>query len=137
MSPPLAPERRIADDIARKAAIISPLVVIVAGLIRGIDGAVSAGIALALVAVNFVVSSIIMTWFARGGPGAVAGAVLFGTAFRLGVLFVAILGLSKVAWIDVPTLVIVIAFSHLGLLVWESRSLGFNSNYLTFPGNKE
>ncbi len=44
-----AVERDIAIDIVKRGLLISPAIILVAGLLRGVDGAVSAGIALGIV----------------------------------------------------------------------------------------
>ena len=49
-------EREIASDLVKRAAMISPVIVIVAALIGGRDAAASAAIGLALVSVNFLIA---------------------------------------------------------------------------------
>jgi len=128
---PVAPERRVADDLVRKAILVAPALVLVVGLVRGVDGAVGAAIALVLVAANFTASSALISWFSRLGVGALAGAVMLGYALRLLVLFVAVVLLRELAWVDVPALVVVLAGTHLGLLFWETRSVSLTA---AFPG---
>ena len=49
-----AVEREIALDIVKHGLMVAPVVVLVAGSIRGWDGAASAAIALGIVLVNFL-----------------------------------------------------------------------------------
>ena len=51
-------EREIATDLVKRAAMISPVVVLVAGLIDGWSGAASAAIALLIVSVNFLIAAV-------------------------------------------------------------------------------
>jgi hypothetical protein len=130
---PVAYESQIARDLVRRAAILSPLVVIAVGLLRGVDGAVSTALGLALVAVNFLLSARLIGWAAGRGAAAVQGAVLGGYIVRLVALLGIVLGLERVPFVDVPVLVITIAVAHLGLLVWEVRYVSLS---LAAPGLK-
>lgn len=126
-------ELEVAGDLARRAAIIGPLVLLVAGLVRGVDGVVSALVALVLVALNFLVAARLIGWSAGKGLGAVYAAVLGGYVVRLGALAGIVVGLERVSWIDLPVLVVTIAVTHLGLLVWEMRYVSLS---LAAPGLK-
>jgi hypothetical protein len=126
-------ELEIARDLTRHAAIVGPLVLLAAGLVRGVDGAVSALVALVLVAVNFLVAARLVGWAASKGLGAVYGAILGGYVLRLGALAAIVVGLERVSWIDLPVLVVTIAVTHLGLLVWEMRYVSLS---LAAPGLK-
>jgi len=130
---PVAYESRVARDLARRAALLSPVAVLGLGLLRGFDGAASAAIGLALVAVNFVVSARLIGWAAGRGVAWVQGAVLGGFIVRLAALLGIVLGLERLPFVDVPVLVITVAVAHLGLLVWEVR---FVSLSLAAPGLK-
>lgn len=126
-------EGEIARDLARRAALVAPGVVLLAGLVRGVDGAVGAAVGLALVAVNFLVSARVITGAARRSSGAVMGAVLGGYVLRLVVLLGIVLALQQVPGVDIPALVVTIAVTHLALLTWELR---FVSLTLGDPGLK-
>jgi hypothetical protein len=127
----VTPEREVAVDIAKHGVIIAPAIVLVAGLVRGWDGAASAAVAIGIVVCNFLAAAWIMSRAARGGPGAVAGAALGGYVVRLAVIFVALLLLKDLSWIDLPTLGIVLVGTHLGLLFWETKYLSMS---LAAPG---
>ncbi len=124
-------EREVAVDIARHGLIAAPVIVLVAGLVRGSDGAASAAVAICIVILNFLAAAAIMSRATRGGPGAVAGAALGGYVVRLGVIFVALLLLKNLGWIDLPTLGIVLVATHVGLLFWETKYLSIS---LAAPG---
>jgi hypothetical protein len=130
---PVAHERRIAEHLARHALIVAPLVILGCGLLRGIDGAVSAAIGLVLVMLNFLVSARLIAWGATKGPAFLQGAVLGGFVVRLLALTVVVLGLEQFSFIDLPVLVLTIAITHIGLLMWETRSVSLT---LAAPGLK-
>lgn len=117
-------EGDVARDLARRALLVAPVVVAALGLWRGVDGAASAAIALALVALNFLVSARLITWAAGHSPGAVYGAVFGGIVARLAALTAIVLGLRNLSVVDVPVLVLTIGIAHLSLLVWEAKHVG-------------
>jgi hypothetical protein len=126
-------EAQVAGDLARRALLVAPAVVIVAGLVRGVDGAASALVGIALVALNFMLAARLIGWAAGKSIGAVYGTVMGGYVVRLGALLGIVIGLERVSWIDVPVLVITIAVTHLALLVWEMRYVSLS---LAAPGLK-
>lgn len=134
MSPVPAPpahERAVALHIAGHAALLAPAVVVVCGLLRGAEAALSAAIGLALVALNLLASASLITWGARRSLVVVQVAVLGGFVLRLAALTAVVLALDRFAFVDLPVLVVTIGVSHLLLLVWETR---FVSLTLAAPG---
>jgi hypothetical protein len=130
---PVAHESRIADHMARHAALIAPVVILVCGLIRGVDGAISAAIGLVLVALNFLVSARLIGWAASRSLALLQAAVLGGFIVRLFALTLIVLGLEQFSFIDLPVLVLTIAITHIALLIWETRSVSLT---LAAPGLK-
>jgi uncharacterized membrane protein len=128
-APPV--EREVAFDLARRGLLVSPLVVLVAGLLRGWDGAASAAVGLGIVLVNFLAAAAIMTWAARSGPTALGAAAAGGYVLRLGVILVALFALRDVSWIDLPALGVVLVGTHIGLLTWEAKHVSLT---LAAPG---
>lgn len=126
-------EREVALDIVRRGLMVSPLVLAVAGAIRGWNGVSSAAIALGIVLVNFLAAAAIMTRAAKSGPTAIGAAALGGYVLRLAVILVALVLLRHQPWIDLPTLGIAIVGTHLGLLVWEMKYVSLT---LAAPGLK-
>ena len=126
-------EREVALDIVRRGLLVAPVIVLVAGLVRGWDGAASAAIALGIVLVNFLAAAAIMTRAAKSGPTAIGAAALGGYVLRLAVILVALVLLRHQPWIDLPTLGFVIVGTHLGLLVWEMKYVSLT---LAAPGLK-
>ena len=66
----VAYESDIARDLARRAALVAPLVVLACGLGWGASGAVSAVIGLVLVALNFLGAARVLAWAAPQGGSA-------------------------------------------------------------------
>jgi hypothetical protein len=128
---PEAVEREVALDIVRRGVVVAPVIVLVAGLVRGWDGAASAGVAIGIVLLNFLAAAAIMTRAARGGPTAIGIAALSGYIIRLAVIVVALVLLRHRSWIDLKTLGIVIVGTHLGLLFWEAKYVSLT---LAAPG---
>jgi hypothetical protein len=128
-----APEGAVARDLARRALLVTPLVLIGTGLVWGAGGAASAAIGLALVALNFLASASLIGWAARRSSAAVLGAVLGGYLVRLSVLLGVVLALQTVSWVNVGVLVVTIAVTHLALITWEMRFVSFS---LAAPGLK-
>jgi hypothetical protein len=133
VNPPVAYEGEIARDLVRRMLWVTPLVLLVAGVFRGVDGVVSALIGLVLVALNFLASARSITWVAQRSPGAVMGVMLGGFVVRIGILFAIALALEQVSWIDVPVLVLTVAVMHISLLTWETRHVSLT---LGAPGLK-
>jgi hypothetical protein len=131
--PDVSYEGQVAGDLVRRVLIVSPAVLLVAGLVSGVDGVLSAAIGLVLVSLNFLVSAKLITYTARRSPGAVMGVVLGGYIVRLGVLFGIALALDTVSWIDIGVLLLTVAVVHLALLTWESRHVSLTLGY---PGLK-
>jgi hypothetical protein len=125
-----SPEREIAVDLVRRALPATPVLLLVAGLLRGLDGAWSAGYGLAIVLVNFLLAAALMAWAARISLALLMGVALLGYLVRLGLIFLAVLLVKDAGWVDLMTLGLTIIVAHLGLLFWETR---FVSASLAFP----
>jgi hypothetical protein len=127
-----AVERDIAFDLARRVALVSPAVLVVAFLVAGIEGLAGAAIALAVVACNFFAGALSLAWATKTGNPAVLGAVALGgflvrMAVVVGVLFL----VKDSSAIDFTVFAVVLLVSHVGLLTWETRSLSIS---LAAPG---
>jgi hypothetical protein len=136
LSPDAVPqvEREIGFDLVRRGAIVAPVIVVACGALRGWDGVISAGLAVAIVALNFAIAALIMTRAARsGGPSAIAIGACVGYLIRLGVVLGALILLHHQGWIDLPMFGIVLVATHLGLLFWEMKYLSIT---LGAPGRR-
>ena len=130
-TPPV--EREVVVDMIRRAAPALPVLILVAGLTRGADGAWSAAYAVALVVANFLLAAALVGWAARISPVAMAATAMGSFAGRLVVVTVAFLLVKDQAWVDVVVFGFTLILTHLGLLIWETRHV---SASLAFPGVK-
>ena len=136
MSGPVAGDRvelQVSSDMVKRGLMAAPALILVGGLIWGVDGAWSTGYAIALVLVNFLLSALLIGWAARISLAALMGATLFGYLFRLALIFVAVFVVKDASWISIPAVGAAIIVTHLGLLVWE---LQYVSISLAYPGLK-
>jgi hypothetical protein len=128
-----ATERSVANDIVKRALIITPLALAIGGAFGGFDGAASVAYGLGLVVVNFVLSALLITKTAKISLGLMGAAVLFGYLMRLALIFLAVWLVHDAGWISLPWLGATIIVTHLGLLVWELKYVAMS---LAFPGLK-
>jgi hypothetical protein len=126
-------ERDIAVDLAKKAAIITPIVVIAVGVWRGPDAALGAFLALALVVVNFFASAAILGWTAKHAPHALAGVAMLSFLGRLVIITIIGAGIKQLDIVDFPVFGVTLVVSYLALLFWEMRSISLT---LAYPGLK-
>ncbi len=125
-----AVEREVAFDMIKRGAPALPLVVVVAGLIWGVNGALSGAFAVGVVLVNFVISALLVGWAARVSPAVLMATVLFGFLARMLLLTAAVVAVRDFAWVNLTALSITLLVTHLGLLMWETRHV---SASLAFP----
>ena len=134
-APPVATppvERRIALDVARHGLLVAPAIVLVAGLVRGVDGAASAALGVGLLLLNLLVAAVSLEWAARRSPNALMAVALGGFLLRMTTILVVILAADALfGWADVVVLAVTLFLTHLGLLFWELRSVSLS---LAAPG---
>lgn len=128
-----APEAEIALDLAKRASWVAPVLILAATLGWGIDGGLSAGYAVAIVVVNFLLSAGMLAWAGRISLSFVMGAALFGYLLRLGLIAAAVLLVKDLGWVELVPLGLTLIITHLGLLLWETR---YVSASLAHPGLK-
>jgi hypothetical protein len=126
-----AVERDIALDLVKRGLLVSPVVVLVAGLIQGVEGAIGAALGLGIVLANVLAAAYLVTWAARRSPQAAGVAALSGYVVRLAVIVGALFLLRDASWLDFATLGITLVGAHIGLLTWEARHVTLS---LAAPG---
>ena len=126
-------ERALAFDMLKRGVWVAPLVALGAGAVRGGNGAASAGIAVAIVLVNLLLSALALSWAAKVSPTALMAVALGGFLVRMMLVSAVVFVVRDASWIDLPVLAIAILVTHLGLLFWELR---YVSASLAFPGLK-
>lgn len=130
-SPPV--EREVAGDMARRALPVAPVLLLVAFLVWGVDGALSAGYAVVLVLLNFAVAAAMLSWAGRRSVALLMGVAMFGYLLRLALIAAAVLLVKDQGWVKLVPLGLTIIVTHLGLLFWETRHVAVS---LAFPGLK-
>ena len=128
-----AVEAQVAGAMARRMLPVLPVLVIVAGLIWGPDGAASGAFAVALVLGNLALSAALLGWAARISLALLMVAALGGFALRLFLLTAIVWLVKDQAWVDITALGFTLIVTHLGLLIWETRHV---SASLAYPGLK-
>jgi hypothetical protein len=128
-----APEYELVGDLLRRALPAAPVVVAVAFVFAGLNGALSAGVAVALVVGNLLLAAASLVWAGRISLGLLMGVALGGYAVRIGLLFLIVFLLKDLAWVHLPSLGLTLVVTHLGMLFWELR---YVSASLAHPGLK-
>jgi len=132
-APDVAPEREIAFDLVRRAAIVTPALLLVAFIGWGVDGIASAAFAVGLLVVNLLITAAMLTYAARISVALLMAATLFGYVLRLGILLVAVLAVKDQPWMVMLPFGLTLIVTHLGLLLWETK---YVSASLAYPGLK-
>lgn len=128
-----AVEQQVAWDMIRRGLPVAPVLMLGAGAIWGVDGALSSGYAVLLVMANFALSAAILTFAARISLAVMMSAVLGGYLLRLALVTVAVLAVIHQSWVVVVPLALTLMITHLGLLIWETR---YVSATLAYPALK-
>jgi hypothetical protein len=131
-------ERELAFDMGRRGIWAAPVIVLVALVIWGGDGAWSALVAVAIVIVNLVLAAVSLSWAARRSLTLVMAVALGGFAVRMGLVTVVMLLVKDEPWIDLVALGVTVLITHLGLLFWELRYVSASLAFPALkPGHKE
>jgi hypothetical protein len=128
-----AVEPQVALDMARRVLPAVPVIVVVSGLVWGLDGAASAAFAILLVVANLAASAWLLATAARISLPLLMVAALGGFVVRLAVLTAVVIAVKDQPWVDLVALSLVLVVTHLGLLIWETRHI---SASLAFPALK-
>lgn len=122
-------EAIIARDLARRGVIVLVPLVALAWLVRGNAGAAAAGLACAIVILNFLAGAALLGWAARISPPTIMAAALGGFLLRMGVIVGVVALVRDQPWIDLPTLAVGVLVTQLGLLFWETRHVSASLAY--------
>ncbi len=128
-----SPEVDIATDMVRRALPVAPILVLICGLIWGIDGALSSAFGIGIVLVNFMVTAAVLSWSARISPTMLMAATLGGFIVRMALIVGAVMLVKGTSWASLVPLLLTVLVTHLGLLIWETRYVSMS---LAFPGLK-
>lgn len=125
----MAPEAQIALDMARRGLLVAPVWIALFALVRGFDGAASAAYGLAVALANLGLAAFLATTFARISPAALGAATLAGYPVRLALVLASFFAVRNAGWLDVWAFGLTLGISHLGLLIWEARSVSLSFTY--------
>ena len=128
-----AVEVQLTGDMARRALPAVPVLVLVAGLVWGVDGGLSAAFAVVLVLANLTLSAALLGRAARISLALLMAAALGGFVLRLVLLTAVVWAVKDQPWVDIVPLGITLVVTHLGLLIWETRHV---SASLAYPALK-
>ncbi len=128
-----SPEVEIAHDMVRRALPVAPVLVLICGLIWGVDGALSSAYGIALVLVNFLLAAALLAWAARISPVMLMAATLGGFLLRMTLIVVAVMLVHHASWAVMAPMLMTILVTHVGLLMWETRYVSLS---LAYPGLK-
>ncbi|MGI9608731.1 MAG: ATP synthase subunit I [Acidimicrobiia bacterium] len=128
-----SPATQVALDMAKRSAFLLPIIVLFGALVGGTNGVLSVGYAVVIVVVNFVLAAVLVGKAAQINFALVFWAALGGFAFRLGLIFVAVIAVAGQDWVQIVPMGITLIVTHLGLLVWELR---YVSASMAYPGLK-
>lgn len=128
-----AVEAQVAADMARRAVPAFPVLILLAGLFWGIDGALSAAFAVGLAVANLALAAVLLGRAARISLALLMAAALGGFLLRLVLLTAAVWAVADLAWVEIVPLGLTLIVTHLGMLIWETRHV---SASLAFPGLK-
>ena len=114
-------EKELAFHMLKLAVPIAVVVVFLAAVICGANGAWSALLAVVIVVVNMLLVAITLTWAARISANMLMGVALVGFLVRMMLVTVVVWGVHDEPWVDLKTLAVAILVTQLALLAWESR----------------
>jgi hypothetical protein len=126
-------ELQIALDLAKRAAIVAPVLVLAMGLWRGADAAGAVVLALVVVVANWLIAAVSLGWAARNAPNLLMGVALFGFIARLALITGVGVGIKELDIVDWPVFCGTLLAAYAGLLIWELRYVSFS---LAHPGLK-
>jgi hypothetical protein len=97
--------------------------VLVAGLARGLDGAVAAALGVAVVAANFLVAGAMLSAAIRVSLAMYHAAALFGFFLRLALMTATMLLIVRLVEIDRPAFGVSAVVAYVALLAWEAAAV--------------
>jgi hypothetical protein len=116
-------EAIVARQTVRRAVIVGPVIVAAAWALRGSDGAVAAGLGVAIVVGNFLFAGAILSRAATVSLRVYHAAALLGFIVRLGLITATMFLIASVVEVDRPAMGISAVVAYLTLLTWEAWAL--------------
>jgi hypothetical protein len=129
----VAPEREIARDLVRHAAMATPVAMVIGGIFAGVAGVGGALLGMIVVAANFAFLARLMTVGGRSGASGVAAGAMAGYLGLVVAITLLAVAVRKTAVVDLSAFVLTVGIAHIVLLVWELPRVGLT---LGAPGVK-
>ena len=123
----------VAKDLARRTVLIAPVLIVLGAVFWQTAGAASVAYGIAIVIVNFLLAAALLAWAGRISLAMMGAAAMFGFLLRLGLIFLAVLLVRDMEWVNMLPLGLTLIIAHLGILFWEMRYIG---GTLSHPGLK-
>ena len=121
-------EKDLAFHMAKLAVPVAVVVVALAAVIRGANGAWSALLAVAIVVFNMLLAATMLTWAARISANMLMGVALLGFLLRMLLVTLVVWGVRDEPWVDLKTLAVAILATQLAVLAWECRYVASSLN---------
>ena len=134
-TPPV--EKELAFHMAKLALPVAVVVVSLAAVIRGANGAWSALLAVAIVVVNMILAATMLTWAARISANMLMGVALLGFLVRMLLVTGVVYAVRNEPWVDLKTLAVAILATQLAVLAWECRYVANSMNLPPATESKE
>jgi hypothetical protein len=116
-------ELELAKSTVRRSVVVGPIVVALAALFRGWDGAWSAALGVAIVVGYYLISGAFLAMAARISFSAYYAGALFGFIVRLGLIAATMYLLASILPVDRLALGVSVVVAYLALLVLEVKAL--------------
>ncbi len=119
-------ELLMARSIVRRVVVVGPILLLVFGIARGLEGMLAAAIGVTIVAGYYLLSGAMMSRLARISLGAYHAGALFGFIVRLGLTVVTMLAVIALLDVDRAALGLAVIATYIALLLLEAAALGKN-----------
>lgn len=116
-------EAIVARFTVRRTIFVGPLIIGVAWLLRGPQGAIAAALGVAVVAANFLLAGVILSRAATVSLKVYHAAALLGFLVRLGLITASMFLIASVFEVDRPALGVAAVVAYFMLLTWEAWAL--------------
>ena len=116
-------ELDMAKSTVRRSVVVGPIIIALAWLIWGWDGAWSAALGVAIVVGYYLVTGVFLSMAARISFAAYYAAALLGFIVRLGLIAATMYLLANILPVDRVALGVSVVVAYLALLVLEVRAL--------------
>ncbi|MDH5374165.1 MAG: hypothetical protein OEX97_14565 [Acidimicrobiia bacterium] len=112
-----------AKSTVRRSVVVGPIIIALAWLIRGWDGAWSAALGIAVVVGYYLITGVFLSMAARISFAAYYAAALLGFFVRLGLIAATMYLLANIMPVDREALGVSVVAAYLALLILEAKAL--------------